>query len=130
MEVRSKLNIVKTPFYLSHLHSIELQMLIRRQTPANRSSHKPQFISFVIHHLYLHHFAFNSHMQKRNIFSKRVIKNYDMHCSSFLSCFNAYCRKPTSPQKHRNRISVLFDESWCNDVMSLYVNFTFSFILW
>lgn len=49
MEARSKLNIVKTAFYLSHLHSIELQMLIRRQTPANRNSHKPQCISFDIH---------------------------------------------------------------------------------
>lgn len=40
VEVMSKLNIVKTAFYLCHLHSIELQMLITRQTAANRNSHR------------------------------------------------------------------------------------------
>lgn len=49
VEARGKLNIVKIAFYLSHLHSIELQMLIRRQTPANRNSHKSRCISFDIH---------------------------------------------------------------------------------
>lgn len=46
MEARSKLNIVKIALYLSHLHSIELQMLIRRQTPANKNS-----ISLSVFHL-------------------------------------------------------------------------------
>lgn len=49
VEAMSKLNTVKTAFYLCHLHSIELQMLITRQTPANRNSHRPQSISFDIH---------------------------------------------------------------------------------